>query len=70
MSFASKLTFETHLHELVSRAAKSLGVVPRAGKLFYCPRVLKSCFSIGFAQPGALYPCVDIICGVSFAFAG
>ena len=30
----SKLTFETHLLEVVSKAAGSLGVVHRAGKLF------------------------------------
>ena len=39
----SKLTLETHC--VVSKAAKSLGVVRRARKLFYCRRVLKSCFN-------------------------
>ena len=41
----SKLTLEMHLQEVVSNAARSLGVVLRAGKLFDCPRVLKSCFN-------------------------
>ena len=40
----SKSTFKTHLREVVSKAASSLGVVYRAGKLFDCLRVLKSCF--------------------------
>ena len=30
----SKLTFETHLREVVSQVARSLGVMRRAGKLF------------------------------------
>ena len=41
----SKFTFETHMWEVVSKAARILGVVPREGKLFECPRVLKSCFN-------------------------
>ena len=41
----SKLTFETHLREVVSKAARRLGVVYRTGKLFDCMRVLKSCFN-------------------------
>ena len=41
----SKLTIETHLQEVVLKAARSPGVVHRAGKLFDCPRVLKSCFN-------------------------
>ena len=45
VTFDSKLTFETHLREVVSKAAMSLGVVHRAGKLFDCRRMLKSCFS-------------------------
>ena len=44
VTFNSKLTFETHLREVVSKAAMSLGFVRRTGKLFDCPRVLKSCF--------------------------
>ena len=41
----SKLTFETHFQEVVSKAARSLRVVRQAGKLFDCPRVLKGCFN-------------------------
>ena len=41
----SKLRIETHLREVVSKAAWSLGVVRRTGKLFDCPRVLKNCFN-------------------------
>ena len=40
----SKLTFDTHLHEVMSKAAKSLGAVRRAGKVD-CLLVLKSCFN-------------------------
>ena len=39
------LTFETHLREVVSKAARSLDVVRRVGKLLDCPRVLKICFN-------------------------
>ena len=45
VTFDSKLTFETHLREVVSKAARSLGVVPRLGKLFDCSRVLNNCFN-------------------------
>ena len=38
----SKLTFETHLRGVGLKGAKSLGVVRRAGKLYDCPRGLKS----------------------------
>ena len=41
----SKLKSETHLREVVSKAARSLEIVRRVGKLSDCPRVLKSCFS-------------------------
>ena len=39
----SKLTFEMHLREVVSKAARNLGIVRRVGKLFDCPRVLNGC---------------------------
>ena len=45
MTLDSKLTFETHVREVVSKEVKSLEVVRRAGKLFDCPRVLKSYFN-------------------------
>ena len=41
----SKLTFETYLRKVVSKAARSQGIMRRSGKLFGCPRVLKSCFN-------------------------
>ena len=41
----SKLTFKTHLPEVVSKAVKCLGFVRRAELLFDCPRELTSCFS-------------------------
>ena len=37
-----KLTFETHLREVVSKVARSLGVVCRARKFSDCPCVLKN----------------------------
>ena len=40
----SKLTFETHLSEVVSKIDRSLSVVCRADTLFDFPRVLKICF--------------------------
>ena len=43
--FDSKLMLGTHLPEVVSKAARPLDVVRRAGKLFDCPQVLKSCFN-------------------------
>ena len=45
VTFIFKLTFETHLREIGSKAARRVGVVRRAGKLFNCPHVLKSCFN-------------------------
>ena len=44
-TFYSKLTLETHLCEVVSKAARSLGVVFRTEKSFNCPRLPKSCFN-------------------------
>ena len=43
ITFDSKLTFETHLREVVSKTARNFDIVRQAGKLFDCPRVLKSC---------------------------
>ena len=40
-----KLTFEAPMREVVSKVARSLGVVHRAVKSFDCPRVLKSYFN-------------------------
>ena len=37
----SKLTFEMHLWEVVSKAARNLGIIRRTGQLFDCPRVLR-----------------------------
>ena len=45
VTLGSKLTFETHLREDLSKAARSLRVVRRGRKLHDCPRVLKSCFN-------------------------
>ena len=44
-TYNSKLTFEMHLREVVSKAARNLGVVRLAGKWFDCLRVLKGCFN-------------------------
>ena len=44
--FYSKLTFETHLLEVISKAARNRGVVRRAGKLFDYPHVLNRCFNV------------------------
>ena len=41
----SMLTFGTHFREVMSKAARTLGILCRAGKLFDCPRVLKNCFN-------------------------
>ena len=45
VTFDPKLKFEMHFREVVSKTARNLGVVCRAGKLFDCPRVLKGCFN-------------------------
>ena len=45
VSLDSKLTFGTYLREVVSKAARSLGVERRVGKLFDCTCVLKSYFN-------------------------
>ena len=45
ITFVSKSTFVTHLREVVSKAARYLGVIRRSGKLFDCPHVLKGGFN-------------------------
>ena len=45
VSLDSKLTLETHLQEVMSKAARSLRVMLGARKLFDCPRLLKSGFN-------------------------
>ena len=42
-TFDSKLTFKVYLREVVLKVVSSLGVSRRAGKLFDCQRVLRSC---------------------------
>ena len=39
------MTFEAHLRDVVSKAARSPGVVCRARRLFDCSSVFKSCFN-------------------------
>ena len=39
------MTFETHFRKVVPKAARSLGAMRRAEKVFDCPRVLKNFFS-------------------------
>ena len=63
----SKLTFDTHLHEVVSKAAKSVGAVRRAGNLVDCPLVLNSDFNTYVFS--ILCSRVDVIFRVSFEFA-
>ena len=43
LALDSKLTFEAHFREVVSKAVRSPGIVRREEKLFDCPRVVKSC---------------------------
>ena len=45
VNFDFKLTFETHVRKIVSKAARNKLFVRQAGKLFDYPRVLKSCFN-------------------------
>ena len=56
VTFDSKLTFEIQLREVVSKAARSLGVVRQAGQLFNCPRVLKSCSMYMFCPTWSIVP--------------
>ena len=61
-SIGSKLIFETHLCEIVSKETRSIGVVRRTGK-FMIVRVHSRAVSMHmFIQPGVLYPRVDIVC--------
>ena len=66
----SKLTFETFLQEFVSKAARILGVVRRAEKLFECPHVLKSYFNPYVLFSLALCALREDVGDVSFGFAG
>ena len=50
----SKLTFKTHLSEVMSKEARRLGVERRVGKLFDCPRVLKCIYM--FYPAGSIVP--------------
>ena len=45
VTFDFALTFETHLQEVVSKAARNLWMVRRAEKVIECPRMLKGCFN-------------------------
>ena len=45
VTLESHLPFKNHLREAVSKAARSSGVVCRAGKLLGCLRELKNCFN-------------------------
>ena len=61
VTFYSNMTFGTHLTtkqvdlwEVVPKVARSLGVVLRAGNLFDCPSVLKSCFNAYVLPTGVL----------------
>ena len=50
--------FETHLREVVSKTARSLGIVRRAGKLFDYQSVLKSYFNANvLPSQGYCVPC-------------
>ena len=46
VTFDSKLMFEMHLRQVVSKAANNLGIVRRAGMIFDCPRMLKGSFNV------------------------
>ena len=78
VTFASKLTFEMHLKEVVSKAARNLGVMRQAGKLFDCPRanisylmfaVRRGCVNVSFvrATEERSVPCV---CSIRFITQG
>ena len=61
----SRLKFETHLQTVVPKAAKSLGVLLRAGHLYDC---LFQCICV--VQHGVLCPRVDVVEAVLCGFAG
>ena len=54
VTFDSKLMFEIHLRKVVSKAARNLGVMRQAIKLFDCSRVLMGCFN-AYALPSLKY---------------
>ena len=54
----SKLPLETHMREVVTKAARYLGIVRRARDVFDCPRELKSCFkAYVFPAWSIMHPC-------------
>ena len=46
VTFDLKLKFESHLREVVSKAARNISVVPRAGKLFLTVHVCSKAVSM------------------------
>ena len=56
VTLGSKLMFETYLSDAVLEASRNMGIVRQAGKLFYCLRVLKSCF-IAYALSNLEWMC-------------
>ena len=75
VAFGSKLTFEIHLHGVVSKTARSLGIVHRAGKLYDCPRVFKSCFNayvffiLEYCARASIVPAVSHLSWLDMLFA-
>ena len=63
------LMVQTYLREVVSNAAKNMGVVRRARKLLDCSSVLKSC-CVCLIQTEVLCSRVAAVCRVSSEFAG
>ena len=66
----SKLTFKTHLREVVSKAERSRCCAQSRKVTWFstCSQERFQCLS--FVQLGVLCPCADVFCGVSFRFAG
>ena len=54
----------------MSKAARSVGVMRRAGKLFDCSLMLRAVSMHMFVQPRVLCRRVDVVYGVSFEFTG